>query len=193
MVLKECGTLCPERCNEKPRPCVTMCLLNVCQCTKYHVLNKHGVCVRKSQCKEDIKPLAPIENCPENTIFSVNASACPPMCYDVEGPKHCANQKIQNVCECKDPYAYNIVGECVPRYKCGASSLHRCYDEKIYSLCPDRYEKKCVTLKKSLKSVSCGEPRCICRPGFVNIKGDCYKASICEKLRRKRRRQTKKM
>uniref|UniRef100_A0A0N5B4L4 TIL domain-containing protein n=1 Tax=Strongyloides papillosus TaxID=174720 RepID=A0A0N5B4L4_STREA len=193
MVLKKCGTPCPEKCFEKPRPCKRMCVLDVCQCRKNYVLNKHGVCVRKSQCKKVIKPPALIEDCPENTVFSVNASACPPMCYDGERPKYCANQKIQNVCECKDPYAYNIFGDCVLRHQCGVISLHRCYDEKIYSLCPDRYEKRCAILKKSLKSASCGKPRCICRPGFVNIKGDCYKTSICEKLRKKRRRQTKKL
>uniref|UniRef100_A0A0N5BDQ4 TIL domain-containing protein n=1 Tax=Strongyloides papillosus TaxID=174720 RepID=A0A0N5BDQ4_STREA len=206
MVFKECGTPCPEKCFEGPRPCKRMCVLDVCQCRKNFVLNKHGVCVRKSQCKKGIKSPALIEDCPENTVFSVNASACPPMCYDGERPKYCAmmcydgerpkycaSQKLQNVCECKEPYAYNILGDCVPRHECGAISLNRCYGEKIYSLCPDRYEKTCATLKKSLKSISCGEPRCICRPGFVNIRGDCYKASICEKLRKKRRRQTKKL
>jgi hypothetical protein len=169
-VYEECGTLCPETCNDKgvPKICPDVCVEG-CFCKEGFVRkSENGQCVPIAACEN-------VPKCTENEKFTECGSLCPLTC-DNNVPRLCPEVCLET-CVCKKGYVRSTLGgPCVPQDSC---SQVICKANEIYKTCgspcpgtcsqPTRVcERRCVA-------------GCFCQDGYVldDKTHECILADSC--------------
>ncbi|XP_068906955.1 tenascin-like [Tenebrio molitor] len=169
-VYEECGTLCPETCNDKgvPKICPDVCVEG-CFCKEGFVRkSENGQCVPVAACEN-------VPKCTENEEFTECGSLCPLTC-DNNVPRLCPEVCLET-CVCKKGYVRSTLGgPCVPQDSCYQVI---CKANEIYKTCgspcpgtcsqPTRVcERRCVA-------------GCFCQDGYVldDKTHECILADSC--------------
>ncbi|UJR07791.1 hypothetical protein I4U23_012073 [Adineta vaga] len=123
---QDCGSACPETCNDVLQPdstkaCTLQCVEG-CFCKKGYVrdTNNNGTCIERERCK--LTTLSSDECSNENEIHQECGTACPETCEDVLKPnpeKMCTLQCVKG-CFCQEGYVRASAQDstCIKRDQC---------------------------------------------------------------------------
>ncbi|XP_013142384.1 PREDICTED: zonadhesin-like [Papilio polytes] len=174
----DCASACPATC-ETPKPefCIDLCKPNVtCQCMPSYVLSPNGNCILPEDC-----PAPPPPVCSENEVSIICKTRCTSDSCDSGKPKgFCRPGPCRRDCICKEGYARDSNGKCIPKEKCpkiptpcGANATHT----DCASSCPPT----CQTPKPGICPAVCKpNVECKCKPSYVlSPKGDCILPKDC--------------
>nr|UYR00247.1 zonadhesin-like protein 7 [Plectrocnemia conspersa] len=107
--LNPCGNNCPLTCEnkDKPPPCALICLPSACKCNPGYVIGPGGKCILPKNCPS-CNSLTEIYSC---------SYGCEPTCATLSDP--CTpNATCVNICNCKEGFARDSTGACVPMNLC---------------------------------------------------------------------------
>ncbi|KFM77647.1 Zonadhesin, partial [Stegodyphus mimosarum] len=152
---QECGTACPETCENlgKPRVCTLQCVSG-CFCKKGLVRNFNGRCVIPEDCSE--------EECAEDEEYQECGTACPETCKNLGKPRTCTLQCVSG-CFCKNGLVRNSSGRCVSPEDCGNGTVCG-KNEEIVSCAKPKWCNTCE-IRGNCKLKTCSKG-CDCKEGF---------------------------
>ncbi|CAD5116778.1 DgyrCDS5627 [Dimorphilus gyrociliatus] len=131
-------------------------------------------------------------NCPPNSVFKSQTSACPATCLDKDAPDTCKKPNTEG-CECKDGFLRNGA-KCVPEKQCGCvakNGLYHDYKDKwLNKKCTIRYTclkggKIIQRVNKCHRHAFCGVRKgkrgCHCKKGFRGNGLKCFDINECRR------------
>lgn len=105
----ECGDPCPITCDNKDDQiaCITICQSGACKCKEGFVRDYRGKCIIPNKCQK----------CGKNEFFNCG-SACDTTCATLGEACTIINKKCVEMCYCKDGFARDDKGACIPIDQC---------------------------------------------------------------------------
>ena len=108
----DCGTACPDTCDNYKgpnRPCITLCVAG-CFCDEGYVRNDSGKCVKPDEC--------PCHECGDNEHYTDCGTACPDTCDNYKDTDRMCTEQCVAGCFCDEGYVRNDSGKCIEPDEC---------------------------------------------------------------------------
>ncbi|XP_013174037.1 PREDICTED: zonadhesin-like isoform X3 [Papilio xuthus] len=172
----DCASSCPPTCQTpKPEGCIGLCKPDVkCQCMPSYVLSPNGDCILPEDC-----PASP-PVCGENEVSTVCKKSCPSDSCDSEKQQAlCRPGPCRPGCNCKEGYARDANGKCIPKDQCPAKPI-KCGSNATLVECTSACPRTCEEKKQEICIALCKPKGCECKPSYVlSPKGDCILPQDC--------------
>eukprot|EP00486_Rosalina_sp_Unknown_P000472 CAMPEP_0201565154 /NCGR_PEP_ID=MMETSP0190_2-20130828/4046_1 /ASSEMBLY_ACC=CAM_ASM_000263 /TAXON_ID=37353 /ORGANISM="Rosalina sp." /LENGTH=525 /DNA_ID=CAMNT_0047982299 /DNA_START=52 /DNA_END=1629 /DNA_ORIENTATION=- len=186
-VYRQCGSSCPDNCDDRDRACISMCDEG-CFCKDGYILDvADGECIPEDECPT-VEPFTTddVTVCGENEVFDGCGTACPKKCGDPDIVA-CTKQCVPG-CFCDIESGYVLTeedGECILETECPTEepiilTTEECGENEVYDSCGTACPKKCGDSGFGPCVLSCN-PGCFCKPGYVldEEDGECIPEDEC--------------
>lgn len=166
-----------------------MCILNVCDCVPGYSRNKCGICVKDTECDRPCRPALCFPCSDPNEIRYKRLRECEVRsCANLERANDCTKTErmFRNQCDCKDGYARDDCGRCVPELECHNQRPCQCTNPckknneewRCVNTCTE-YTCSNAYVQKLCISDSCSY-KCDCVEGlWRNKDGECVLKKKC--------------
>ncbi|EFO85209.1 hypothetical protein CRE_22223 [Caenorhabditis remanei] len=126
-------------------------------------------------------PMAPLQDgCKKNEERVKCGYNCEAQCGFE--PTVCSLECIPNVCECKDGFVRNTLGECVHRLEC-TPETSRCPEDEEFQVCGAVCQPSCEDPYPTFcQYTDCARNVCRCLPGLVRNGVICTELSMCRNV-----------
>uniref|UniRef100_A0A0N4ZGD6 TIL domain-containing protein n=1 Tax=Parastrongyloides trichosuri TaxID=131310 RepID=A0A0N4ZGD6_PARTI len=179
------GKKCDQYClNLKEESCISSeTKKKLCQCSGDYAFDSNLNCIKKKDCPKQVSTTSKPSTlkCRTNEVLSKCVSQCLATCQNKKPkcPKDCG----ESGCVCKKNYVLHK-GKCILNKKCPKvtttkkPTTPKCSKNMEWSTCPPLCLETCAGLPDKCPN-TCGDPKCICKSGFVLNGTDCILKSKC--------------
>nr|XP_054765345.1 zonadhesin-like [Lytechinus pictus] len=186
-VYDQCGTACPETCDDKPLFCTEQCVIG-CFCEDGFVRESvGGPCISRTECPpdnpddDDDADGDAEEECDGEGELPEGCACGEPTCAENIGPRaRCASDCPTKVCLCDNANGYvrGPDGGCVHLNDCPQAA--QCTENEVYQIAVPNSDPVCPSF--TLLSTVFGGPEdvgCFCEEGYLRHNGRCIEPGEC--------------
>jgi len=162
----ECGSACPDKCNQQEGQMCTMQCVPGCFCKSGYVLDDKGICIDRNSCPNQ---------CPKpHQKWNTCGTACEPSCKEPK-PQICTKQCVIG-CQCEKGYVKDDQGNCILQKDCP----NRCpKPHQKWNDCGTACEPNCKAPNPQVCTKQC-VIGCQCESGYVkDDQGNCILEKDC--------------